>query len=284
MHTVCIHYGAVPEIALPTGIIDYHDTGSGPPVVLVHGALVDAQLWDPLVARLAATHRCIAPELPLGSHRRALAPDADITPHGVARLIGELLEALDLRDVTLIGNDTGGGLCQLVALDHGERVGRLVLTNCDAFETFPPKAFVPLFRLARIPGLLRAIYQPMRLAAARRLPLAFGMLGRRLPDALTHDWVQPVLHDRGVRRDVTRFLRGVKPGVLLDAGARLPTLRMPVLVAWGASDPFFRLDLGRRITAAIPGARMVEIAGSRTFVSQDAPDELARLVTEFSAA
>ena len=132
--------------------------------------------------------------------------------------------------------------------------------------------------------MLRALYQPMRLPAARRLPLAFGLLGRRLPDALTGDWVRPVLHDRGVRRDVARFLRGVRPGVLLDAGARLPTLRIPVLVAWGTSDPFFRLDLGRRIAAAIPGARLVEIAGSRTFVPQDAPDELARLVTEFGAA
>ena len=274
----------MPDIALPTGIIDYHDTGTGPPVVLVHGALVDAQLWRPLIERLEATHRCIAPELPLGSHRRAMAPDADQTPHGVARLIGELLEALDLRDVTLVGNDTGGGLAQLVALDHGERVGRLVLTNCDAFETFPPKAFVPLFRLARIPGVLRALYQPMRLPAARRLPLAFGMLGRRLPDELTRGWVVPVLKDGGVRRDVARFLRGVKPSVLLDAGARLPTLRIPVLVAWGTADPFFRLDLGRRIAAAVPGARLAEVAGSRTFVPQDAPDELARLVTDFSAA
>ena len=274
----------MPEIVLPSGIIDYHDTGSGPPVVLVHGALVDAQLWRPLIERLEPTHRCIAPELPLGSHRRPMAPDADLSPHGVARLIGELLEALDLHDVTLIGNDTGGGLSQLVALDHGERVGRLVLTNCDAFETFPPKAFVPLFRLARLPGVLRALYQPMRIPAARRLPLAFGMLGRRLPDDLTRDWVEPVLRDRGVRRDIARFLRGVKPSVLLDAGARLPTLRIPVLVAWGTSDPFFRLDLGRRLAAAIPGAQLAEIAGSRTFVSQDAPDELARLVTGFSAA
>ena len=241
------------------------------------------QLWRPLIERLEATHRCIAPELPLGSHRRAMAPDADLTPDGVARLIGELLEALDLRDVTLVGNDTGGGLCQLVVLDHGERVGRLVLTNCDGFETFPPKAFVPLFRLARIPGVLRALYQPMRLPAARRLPLAFGMLGRRLPDELTDGWVQPVLRDRGVRRDITRFLRGVKPSVLLDAGARLPTLRIPVLVAWGTGDPFFKLALGQRLAAAIPGARLTEIAGSRTFVAQDAPDELARLVTDFSA-
>lgn len=274
----------MPEITLPGGTLDYHDSGGGSPVVFVHGALVNAELWRPVIDRLQATHRCIAPELPLGSHRRAMAPDADVSPHGVARLIGELLEALDLRDVTLVGNDTGGGLCQLVVLDHGERVGRLVLTNCDGFETFPPKAFVPLFRLARIPGVLRALYQPMRLPAARRLPLAFGMLGRRLPDDLTRDWVEPVLRDRGVRRDITRFLRAVEPGVLLDAGARLPTLRIPALVAWGTGDPFFKLSLGRRLAAAIPGARLVEIARSRTFVSQDAPDELAGLVAAFSSS
>ena len=274
----------MPQIELSAGTIDYHDTGTGPPIVFVHGALVDAQLWRPAIERLEGRFRCIAPELPLGSHKRALSSGADLSPHGVARLIAELFEALELRDVTLVGNDTGGGLSQLVALDHGERVGRLVLTNCDGFDTFPPAAFVPLFRLGRLPGALLALYQGMRIPALRRLPLAFGWLGRALPDDLTRAWVDPVLTDGGVRRDVRRFLKGVRPGVMRDAGARLPTLRIPVLVAWGASDPFFKPALGRRIAGAIPGARLEEIAGSRAFVPQDAPDELAALVTAFSAS
>ena len=139
----------MPEISLPQGTIHYRDEGSGPTLVFIHGALVDGRLWDPVVERLAGRARCIVPDLPLGSHRTAMRPDADLSPHGLAQLIAGVLDALDLHDVTLIGNDTGGALCQLVVARHPERVGRLVLTDCDAFENFPPKAFLGLVWAAR---------------------------------------------------------------------------------------------------------------------------------------
>jgi pimeloyl-ACP methyl ester carboxylesterase len=142
----------MPEIMLPQGTISYRDTGEGPPVVFVHGLLVDGTLWRKVTPLLDGAARSIAPDLPLGSHRTPMNADADVTPHGVARLVGDFLAALDLEDVTLVGNDTGGLISQLVALDHGERVGRLVLTNCDCFEVFPPKEFVPMVKSARVPG------------------------------------------------------------------------------------------------------------------------------------
>src|SRR6266545_6691791 len=166
----------MPEITLPQGTINYRDSGGGPPVVFVHGLLVDAT-------------RSIVPDLPLGSHRTAMNPEADITPHGVARLVGDFLAALGLEDVTLVGNDTGGLIGQLVALDHGERVGRLVLTNCDCFEVFPPKEFVPMVKSAHIPGAVKAALTPMRAAAARRTVLAYGGLAREIPDDVTAAWI-----------------------------------------------------------------------------------------------
>ena len=270
----------MPEIALPQGTIRYRDSGEGPPVVFVHGLLVDGTLWRKVTPLLEGDARCIAPDLPLGSHRIAMNADADITPAGVARLVGDLLAALDLDDVTLVGNDTGGAISQLVALDHGERVGRLVLTNCDCFEVFPPKEFVPMVKAARVPGALFAAVQPMRAAKARRSPLAYGSVAHEIPDEVTAAWVQPFLDDADIRRDTVAFLRAIDKATMLDAGARLPSLKIPSLVAWGQDDRFFSAELGERLAAAL-GARLEPIAGARTFVSEDQPEALADLIRGF---
>jgi pimeloyl-ACP methyl ester carboxylesterase len=270
----------MPEITLPQGTIHYRDAGEGPPVVFVHGLLVDGQLWRKVTPLLQGDARCIAPDLPLGSHRIAMNADADVTPAGVARLVGDFLAALDLDDVTLVGNDTGGAISQLVALDHGERIGRLVLTNCDCFDVFPPKEFVPMVKAARVPGALYAAVQPMRAAAARRSPLAYGWLANEIPDEITGAWVQPFLEDADVRRDTVAFLRAMDKATMVDAGERLPSLQIPSLVVWGQDDRFFSKELGERLAAAL-GARHVPIAGARTFVSEDAPDALAGFIREF---
>ncbi|GAB3147316.1 alpha/beta fold hydrolase [Microbispora hainanensis] len=123
------------KIELSAGTIEYVDTGgSGPTLVLLHGLMMDASLWDELISGLSADHRCVAPTLPLGAHRHAMRPDADLSLRGTARLVAEFLERLDLRDVTLVGNDTGGALVQLLMCDGAAPVGRVVLASCDAFD------------------------------------------------------------------------------------------------------------------------------------------------------
>jgi pimeloyl-ACP methyl ester carboxylesterase len=266
----------VHEVELTAGTIRYRDAGTGPTVVFVHGALVDGRLWDPVIQRLE--RRCVVPDLPLGAHRVAMRPDADLTPAGLADLIAELLEKLDLRDVTLVGNDTGGALCQFVVTRHPERIARLVLTNCDAFDNFPPAMFRPLGALARA-RLLSAALQPLRLRPLRRLPFAFGWLTkRRLPDELLDAWVEPFLTDAGVRRDARRFLLAIDREALLDNTALLHDFDRPVLIAWAPEDRFFPLEHGRRLAAVFPNAELVEIPDSRTFVSLDQPDRLAELI------
>jgi pimeloyl-ACP methyl ester carboxylesterase len=271
----------MPDVTLPQGTIRYRDTGDGPPVVFVHGLLVDGTLWRKVTPLLAGAARCIAPDLPLGSHRGAMNDGADITPRGVAKLVGDFLAALELEDVTLVGNDTGGAISQLVALDHGERVGRLVLTNCDCFEVFPPKEFLPLVKSARVPGAVYAGLQPMRSAAARRTPMAYGGLAREIPDDVTAAWVEPALNDAGVRGDLIAFLKAIDKSIMLDAAARLPSLRIPALVAWGQDDRFFPPELGHRLSVTLPNARLEPIANSRTFVAEDAPEALADAIGAF---
>ena len=184
------------------------------------------------------------------------------------------------RTSPLVGNDTGGAISQLVALDHGERVGRLVLTNCDCFEVFPPKEFVPMVKAARVPGALFAAVQPMRAAAARRSPLAYGWLAHEIPDEVTAAWVQPFLEDADIRRDAAAFMRAIDKATMLDAAARLPSLKIPSLVVWGQDDRFFPPELGERLATAL-GARLEPIAGARTFVAEDEPEALADLIRGF---
>jgi pimeloyl-ACP methyl ester carboxylesterase len=269
----------MPEITLPQGTIRYRDTGAGAPVVFVHGLLVDGRVWDPVVERLDGV-RCLVPDLPLGSHRTPMARDADLTPTGLARLIADFMAALQLQDVTLVGNDTGGALCQLVAGRHPERLARLILTNCDVFENFLPKAFRGLVLAARV-RLLTAALQALRLRAVRRLPLAYGWLSkRRLPEDVLEGWTQPFLRDGGVRRDTRRALAAIDPAFLFDNAAQLAAFDRPVLIVWAPEDRFFPLTDGHRLAALLPHARVVEVPDSRTFISWDQPDRLAELIAD----
>jgi pimeloyl-ACP methyl ester carboxylesterase len=272
----------MPEIKLSQGTIDYGDDGSGPAVVFVHGLLVNGGIWDGVVSRMRATARCIVPELPLGAHRRALDPGADASPLGVAGLIAELLERLELSDVTLVGNDTGGALCQLVIAHHPERIGRLALTNCDAFENFPPRPFRLAFKaLSRVPGAMAGYELLGRSATVRRDALRLAPLTvAPIPDATVRGWIEP-LRDRGVRRDVVSVMRGISPAVTLAAAERFAQFERPVLIAWGTRDKFFKLADGERLAASFPAARLERIDDARTFVQLDAPERLAELLAEF---
>jgi pimeloyl-ACP methyl ester carboxylesterase len=273
------------RVELGAGPINYREIGEGRPIVFVHGFGVDGRLWDGTVAGLAEGHRCIVPDWPLGAHREAMSPSADMTVPGVARLIGEFLAALDLDDVVLVGNDSGGTLCQIHVTTDAPRVGALVLTNTDCFENFPPGHFKLMARLIRLPGVPALFAHSMRLRANRRSPLAYGALtAEPIDDALLRDWSAPQVADRGVRRDAARFFGSADPALTLAAAERFGELRIPTLIAWGTDDRFFPVEYGRRLADAIPGARLVEIEGAKTFVPMDRPEELARAIASFVAA
>jgi pimeloyl-ACP methyl ester carboxylesterase len=258
--------------------MELRDTGGdGPVVVMLHGAFVDGTLWDNVVDRLP-DHRCIVPTLPLGSHTTPVGDRSVLTPSGVADLVASLLERLDVRDVTVVGNDTGGAIAQLLVARHPERIARLVLTPCDGLEVFPPALFKPLFWLGRSPVALSAAIAPLRFPPARRLPIAFGWLSKRVSDETLARWVRPVFSDREILRDAAHFVRHCGPAVTLDVAPRLRSFPGEVLFAWAAEDRCFPVTLGRRLAAQFRAAQFVEIADSYSFVPIDRPDELARLL------
>jgi pimeloyl-ACP methyl ester carboxylesterase len=268
------------EATLPQGTIHYRESGEGEPIVFLHGLLVDGRLWRKVTPLLEDRFRCIVPDLPLGSHTIPMSPDADLSPPGLAKIVDGFLEALDLEKVTLVANDTGGAIAQITAANHPERIGRLTLTNCDAFENFLPPAFRPLQWSARVPGGLTALLQGMRLAPLRRLPIAFGWLIKRdFAGAPTREWVEPYLSDRAIRRDTIKVLRGISPSYTLEAAERLGSFDRPAMLAWAVEDRFFKLSFAERLAAAIPGATLERIEDSYTFVPEDQPERLAELIS-----
>lgn len=279
----------MPTIELPAGSVHYRATGpedsAEPPVVFVHAFLMNGAVWSPVADLLA--HRGIrsyAPDWPLGAHPTPMNPDADQTPRGIARHILDFLDALDLNDVTLVGSDTGGALVQFVLDTDPRRVGRVVLTNCDAFDTFPPFPFSVVFRLLKGPRRMKLNLLPMRMRAMRHSPLGFGLLAKHLDADLTRSWIEPALTQPDVRRDAARLLRTVDPQDLLDVSTRLKDYPGPVRIVWGTADRAYTSALARRLQQAFQNAELVEVPDARTLVQLDAPDVLTEQIAGFATA
>jgi pimeloyl-ACP methyl ester carboxylesterase len=268
---------------LSAGTIEYEDSGGeGPVIVLLHGLLMDASLWD-VIADLGGDHRCVAPTLPLGAHRHPMRADADLSLRGIARLVAEFCDRLDLDDVTLVGNDTGGALVQLLAAEGAARVGRIVLVSCDAFDNYPPgltgRALVLTGKLS--PALFGLFMQQMRLRPLRRLPIAFGWLTKH-GDAATARWIKPILQQPEIRRDTVHVLRTIsaEPDLMLKAAECLPGFDRPALV-WAREDRVMPPEHGQRLTELLPHGRLVEVSDSYTLIPQDQPARLAQIIREF---
>ncbi len=256
------------EIELSAGTIEYQDTGGdGPVLVLLHGLMMDASLWDGPIGDLSADHRLSLP--------------------GIARLVAEFLDRLDLHDVTLVGNDTGGALVQLLICEGAGRVARVVLASCDAFDNFPPgltgRALVLTGKLP--PAMFGLFMQQMRIRAVRRLPIAFGWLTKR-GDAATARWMKPIIERPEIRRDTVRTLRAAAADthLLIDAAECLPRFQHPALIVWASGDRVMPPEHGPRLAELLPHGQLAQIDDSYTLIPLDQPTMLAQAIREFTKA
>jgi pimeloyl-ACP methyl ester carboxylesterase len=273
------------RVDIPAGAIGYRDCGEGSPIVFVHGVGVNGDLWRQVVPRLASSHRCITPDLPWGSHWIPLDPDADLSLPGMARIAADFLEALDLESVTIVANDTGGAVAQALVGRHPERIARLVLTSCDAFEKFPPTPQKYLEVMARSRLLTWIVAYTAQFKRIQRLPTAYGFVtSRAMPAAIMHSFTGPVRLNPEVRRDFRRMLRAVDTKYTFEAAARLTNFDKPALVLWAENDKIFPREHGRRLAKLLPQARFDLIASSRTFIPEDQPDRLVTAIEDFLAA
>lgn len=273
-------------VTLAQGAIDYLDQGQGQPMLFVHGLLVDHQIWRPLLSALSPTQRCIMPNWPLGAHAVAMKPDADLSVSGMVQLIADFMAALDLRDVILVGNDSGGALVQMVCARFPQRIARAVLTTCDAYDVFPPRAFIHLKWMGHVPCLAWLSYQLMHyMPPLRRLPMAFGALtDRPLDDRLIAQWLQPLRLSASVRHDVRQFLRTLSTRETEQAGEALQTFDKPVMLLWSTRCKHFPRRLPERMQRALRQVELHWIDSQGVFVSLEYPEVVAAHIRRFAAA
>lgn len=268
-------------IDLPAGPVEYRELGSGRPVVFVHGALVNHLHWRKVAEELSQHYRCIFPTLPLGAHSRPMERKADLSLLGLSDLLDGFLEALGLEDVTLVGNDTGGGICQMMTAYHPDRVGSVVLLPADAFHNAPPPIFVYLHLGGFVPGFCYVLSQAARLKLVRNLPLAYGGLSKVVDHPVVDQYLAPMQTDRGVRRDLAKVLRGITPTALVTAARHFRAYERPVLLLWGLEKQLFPLSDAQQLADLYPKSQLETIEGARGFAAEDKPAEVSAAIRRF---
>ena len=279
-----IDWPAPKQVSTHLGTVEYRDIGEGPAVVFVHLVLAEGSHWDKMPPLLADRFRCIVPTLPMGAHSVAANGDADLSASGLASAVAELLDHLDVSDVTLVGNDSGGAISQVAAVNHPERLGRVVLTNCDMYDAFPPRIFAYLKLVSHLPGGMAILGRTLRIRALWRLPFVFGRLTNEVDGVKINRWADALLADKRVRRDACKVLQGFDPQITNDAAAELRSTDLPFLLAWGADDKAFKPALAERFCAEVPTAELVMIDDCKTLVCWDQPERLAQLISDFAAS
>ncbi len=268
---------------LRQGRVEYTEYGSGRAVVFVHGLFVSSALWrDVAPAVAAAGFRCIVPDWPFGSHRLAMPANATLDPPAIGRLIRSFLDALDLQDVVLVANDTGCAYSQVAITQDAGRIAALVLATGDSLDRFFPPTFRFLQIFSRIPGSTFLLAQTLRARSLHRLPWVFGLLSKRpVPEAIMAAYLAPMREDSAVRRDLGKILRGVDKKHTMAAAAKFPAFTRPVLLAWAPEDKLFPISLAEQMSALFPNARVERIEDSFTFIPEDQPSRLAKLIIDF---
>lgn len=271
------------RIATSAGIIEYADEGTGPPVVFLHGLLMDHEVWDAVIPLLPSRFRYIRPVLPLGSHRIPLHDDADLSMDGMVGLVAEILDTLDLDDVTLVHSDWGGALF-LTALGLDRRVGRMIVLPCEAFDNFPPGLPGKMATLAvRLPGGIALAARQLRIGWLRRLPLLWGwMVNGPVDPAQMRRWTDPVLTDSRIRRDVTKYVTTDFDGAeLIRRTEALADFDGHALVLWSPDNRVMPPAHGLRLAELLPRGRYVPMPGAAVLPMLDDPQAVATAIGAF---
>ncbi|MBI5337040.1 MAG: alpha/beta hydrolase [Mycolicibacterium rufum] len=272
------------SVEVAAGTVQYREEGdpNGPPVVLLHGLLMNDAQWDPALRHLPSGFRYLLPVLPMGGHRVPMRADADLTLPGMVGIVADVLDALDLTDVTLVVTDWGGPLF-LTDAGRDKRVSRLVICPSEAFDNFPPGLPGKVAWLAsRSTATVWLAMRQLRVAWLRRQRLMFGMMAKHpVPQAVVEQWVAAGMTDRAIRRDLVKYCRTrFDKADLIRATQRLAEFDGPALVLW-SENPVMPVDHGRRLADLLPHGRLAMIDDAYVLVMLDQPERTAAAIGEF---
>src|ERR1022692_1617999 len=267
------------------GPLAWQSSGRGPALVFFAGALANHDLWRDVVVALEGRYRCITIDLPLGAHPWPLSTGADRSATSLARLLLDCLELLAVEDATVVANDTAGGLL-LLSLASGHpalgRVGRLVLTNCESYDQFPPDKLKKATAVCRVfPRLAQALIRLQHRSAALERRGVSTVAASGLDHERAESFSGPARRDPRVVGDFVAAMAGFRPQLLLDAAEAIPRFDRPVLLIWGESCDFFPMTGARRIASEFPCATLVSVPGAKTWVPVDSPVAVADAIVKF---
>ncbi|MDD5321963.1 MAG: alpha/beta hydrolase [Methylococcales bacterium] len=248
-----------------------------PPYYLYIGLLASSLLWQDVAKGLSQDFRCITPDWPLGSHSESMKPDADVSPQGMIQIILGFIDHLNLKEVIFVGNNSGGALAQMMVATHPERIEKLILTSCDAYEIWLPYPFKLIEILAFVPGVLFLISNLMKWPKFR----GFGGLSKRMPKETSDSFALPLSTSAGLRRDYGKFLRAISPKLTLEAAKHFDNFNKPVLIAWSRDDRFFPKKYGEKLHQQFHDSKIVLIDDSYTFSAIDSPNQLTNEIRSF---
>ena len=267
------------NVQTASGRISYTEQGTGPVALFVHGVLLNGHLWRHQLAQLSDFRRCIAVDL-LAHGDTEIAPDQDVSVTANALMLESFLDALNIGQVDLVGNDSGGGIAQIFAALHPERLRSLTLTDCDAHDNWPPEAFKPFLAMAAAGGLRGALEGMLADKSVYRSPQALGPAyehPERLTDESIETYLRPLVRTEQRTRDFQRFLAAFDNVQTVRLESRLRTLQVPTLIVWGTDDIYFPVKWSRWLADTIPGTRRrVELEGARIFFPEERWAELNR--------
>ena len=260
------------SVDTPCGRISYVEAGSGPVALFVHGVLLNSYLWRHQLAALSDVRRCIALDL-LAHGDTEIAPDQDVSVAANAAMLVEFLDTLGIDQVDLVGNDSGGGIAQIFAANHPDRVRSLTLTDCDTHDNWPPEAFKPFLANAASGGLRTALDAMLADKDLYRSPQALGPAYERpdkVEDAAIDTYLRPLVRTEQRTRDFARFLAAFDPAYTIAIEPRLRTLHAPTLIVWGTGDIYFDPKWARWLAETIPGTRQqIELKGACLFFPEE---------------
>lgn len=274
------------SIDTPSGQISYLEQGKGPVALFVHGVLLNGLLWRHQLEDLSDIRRCIAVDL-LAHGDTEIAAHQDVSVTANASMLKQFLDALQIDQVDLVGNDSGSGIAQIFAALYPERIRTLALTDGDTHDNWPPEAFKPFLAMAAsggLPGTLNAMLDDKKIY---RSPEALGPAYEH-PELVTDDtieqYLRPFVRNAQRTRDFERFLAAFDNRHTLAIEERLKTLKAPTLIVWGTDDVYFDVKWSRWLAEKIPGTRRrVEIQGARIFFPEERWQEFDKELRTFWA-
>jgi pimeloyl-ACP methyl ester carboxylesterase len=271
------------SVQVPSGRISYLEEGAGPVALFVHGVLLNGYLWRHQMTDLSDIRRCIAVDL-LAHGDTEVASGEDVSVTANANMLKEFLDALQIDQVDLVGNDSGGGIAQIFAATHPERVRSLTLTNCDTHDNWPPEAFRPFLENAAAGGLSGTLNRMLSDKNVYRSPQALGPAYEHpgsVSDETIDKYLRPLVRSEARTRDFERFLAAFDNRHTRNIEAQLKTLTVPTLIVWGTDDVYFDVKWSRWLADKIPGTRRrIELKGARIFFPEERWQEFNRELRE----